>query len=393
MAMDWPRPSILLFDGGFGSQAAAMELPMHCAEMLSITHASQVRAIHRAYVEAGAQVVETNTLGASPMRLALHGLAHETARITALSVSHAIASGARYVACSMGTTATPFSPAGALTWDSALQGFATQAKAARDAGADVLFTETLIDVREARAMWIAAKSVGIPFCASFTFFHNLKTQTGSTPKVCALTAAAMGADMVGINCVGDAAVLLEATKRMREVCSLPIVVQPNAGQPRIEKGKAQYPVTPQALAETMSTIMDLGVSAIGGCCGTTPEHIRAMQPLSAAAPMPTPGGDGIARICSLHACIPLTVALEAATRVSPCDAEKIATMHQPVMLDLRSISPNDAEKLVWAVQSSAHPPLLFRANDTDTLNAALRVYAGVAAVDGPSDFGYGALRI
>lgn len=381
---------VVQFDGGFGSQVAARGLAFDCPERLNLSHPDDVRAVHRAYVEAGAQVVETNTLGANPIRLDAHGLSGDMATLVAAAVGHARAAGAPAIACSMGTTTAFLEPFGPMTFDEALRCFCAQATAAAAAGADILFTETLTDLAEARAMWLAARAAGLPFAASFTFMPNGRTLTGSTPAVCAVAAEAMGASLVGVNCVGDAALLLAVIAEMRGVTRLPIVAQPNAGLPEEIDGRLVYTVTPEALLQTMREAVNLGAAAIGGCCGTTPSHIRLMASLSNAAPIPAPGGDGVRRVCSQYQCLPLAEAFAACETMTPDDLD--ASDAPAVLLDLRGVSPTEAVNAVQEARIFLRQPLLLRAGDAETLAAALRVYPGVAGVDAPFDVpGFGAL--
>ncbi|MCL1795813.1 MAG: homocysteine S-methyltransferase family protein, partial [Clostridia bacterium] len=261
---------VVQFDGGFGSLAAERNLSADCPERLNLTRPDGVRGIHRAYVEAGAQVIETNTLGANWARLAQHGLERDAERIVRAAVRLAREAGAEVVACSMGTSAEFLEPFGTLSLESAVRGFTAQAKAAKDAGADLLFTETLTDVAESRAMWMAAQAVGLPFGASFTFLENGRTLTGNPPEVCALIAESAGAALLGVNCVGDPALLLRCVEAMRAVSKLPVVAQPNAGIPERADGALQYPMTPDAMLTVMREAVRRGAAAVGGCCGTTP---------------------------------------------------------------------------------------------------------------------------
>ncbi|MDR0929084.1 MAG: homocysteine S-methyltransferase family protein [Oscillospiraceae bacterium] len=368
---------VALFDGGFGSQVTAKGLSCDCPERLNLTDAAAVRAIHRSYVEAGATVIETNTLGANPLRLAAHGLSDQAAKITEAAVGHARAAGAVTIACSMGSTAQFLAPFGLLDPERAYQGFLVQAQAARAAGADFLFTETLTDIAEARMMWLAAEAACIPFAASFTFQDNGRTLTGSPPVLCAQVAEAMGAKMVGVNCVGDAALLLRVIAEMQGATRCPIVAQPNAGLPEQIDGKAVYTVTPDMLLPAMAQALDAGASAIGGCCGTTPAHIRAMADLVKGRALPAPGGDGIARVCSLWQSLPLDEALENAETMTP---DELDDSDAPaVVLDLRGIAPEAACEAIDEALLMLRQPLLFRANDEETLRAALRRYPGVSA--------------
>jgi 5-methyltetrahydrofolate--homocysteine methyltransferase len=261
--------------------------------------------------------------------------------------------------------------------EKAYQGFLMQAQAALAAGADFLFTETLTDIAEARMMWLAAEAAGIPFAASFTFQDNGRTLTGSPPAICAQVAEAMGARMVGVNCVGEAVLLLRVIAEMRGATRCPVVAQPNAGLPEQINGRAVYTVTPEMLLPTMAQALDAGASAIGGCCGTTPTHIRAMADLTKGRALPAPGGDGAARVCSLWQSLPLSEALENAETMTPDELDD--TDAPAVALDLRGISPEAACEAIDEALLMLRQPLLFRANDEETLRAALRRYPGVSA--------------
>jgi 5-methyltetrahydrofolate--homocysteine methyltransferase len=368
---------VAVFDGGFGSQVTAMGLSCDCPERLNLENPDAVRAIHRSYIEAGAEGIETNTLGANPLRLAAHGLSDQAAAITEAAIGHARAAGAKYIACSMGSTAQFLAPFGLLDPEKAYQGFLVQAQAARAAGADLLFTETLTDLSEARMMWLAAEAAGIPFAASFTFQDNGRTLTGSTPAICAQVAEAMGAKLVGVNCVGDAALLLRVIAEMRGATRCPIIAQPNAGLPEQIDGRAVYTVIPQMLLPTMAQALDSGASIIGGCCGTTPAHIRVMAPLTKGRTLPTPGGDGVERVCSPWQSLPLAEARANAEIMTPDELDESDA--PAVALDLRGISPDAAREAIDEALLMLRQPLLFRANDEETLRAALRRYPGVSA--------------
>lgn len=385
------KKGILRFDGGFGSMVAARGIAFDCPERLNLTRADDVRAIHRAYAEAGAQVVETNTLGANPVRLRSHGLQEETEAITRAAVGHARASGAPFAACSMGTTAEFLAPFGPLAFEEAVRGFARQAAAAADAGADILFCETLTDAAEARAMMLAARQAGIAFAASFTFAQNGRTLTGSTPGICALIAQAMGASLVGVNCVGDGALLARAVEGMRAVCPLPVVAQPNAGLPETVDGKLVYRTTPQDLVPMIEGALAAGAAAVGGCCGTTPEHIRRIAPVAMAAPVPAAGGDGIARVCSMRTALPLQQALDGYETLAWDEIDTIDA--EAALVDLRGASPEDVDEMMDELLTLVKEPVLFRADDEAVLATALRRYPGVAGVDAPFAPGYGALKI
>lgn len=382
---------VVCFDGGFGSQLTARAVPFACAEALNLTRPDAVRAIHHDYVRAGAQVVETNTLGANPIRLRAHGLAEDAARIVGAAVEHARQAGAPCVACSMGTTAEFLAPVGTLSFEEATACFAAPARAAAEAGADFLLTETLTDLAEARAMWAAAREAGLPFAASFAFTETGRTLGGNPPEACALSAWAMGARMVGVNCVADGAQVCDIVRRMRAVCPLPVIAQPNAGLPERVDGALRYRVGPEEFVAMQQDALAAGAAAVGGCCGTTPEHIRRLAQAVRGLPAPAPGGDGCTRICGPRGCLTLA---EAQARCETMALDALDVSDAPaVLLDMRGASPQEAAAGMEEALLLLRQPLLLRADDAQTLDAALRIYPGVAAVDAPFAPGWGAVRI
>lgn len=258
----------LLFDGATGTALLARGLRFDCPERLNLTHPDAVLAVHRAYVEAGADVVETNTLGANPLRLRAFGLEAKCERITEAAVLNARASGARFVACSVGTTLAY----GSVSDDELLRAFARQMRAAARAGADLIFCETLTCLSEARLMFAAARETQIPFAASFFFGSGGTSPSGDMPRACAQAAQEAGASLVGLNCINDAAIFLPALREMRDACTLPLVAQPGAGLP-------SHIISPQSFAALIAEALRVGASCVGGCCGTTPAHIRRIAPM------------------------------------------------------------------------------------------------------------------
>lgn len=195
-----------------------------------------------------------------------------------------------------------------------------------------------------------------------------------------MTAEALGAVMIGVNCVGDKALLLDVLARMRAVSVLPVIVQPNAGVPEKREGVSRYTVSPGDMAETMQEAVQMGASGIGGCCGTTPEHIRRMAVLSAQAEQPKPVNDGKKRICSLTKWTTFLEAADSAEEWTPGSAGNPDAA--AIWLDMRGMRPNNAAAWVMRVQQHTAAPLLFRVNNPEVLAAATRVYAGVACADG-----------
>ncbi|MDM8163541.1 homocysteine S-methyltransferase family protein [Collinsella intestinalis] len=266
----------LLFDGGMGTmlQAAGLvagEVP----ELWCLTHADAVTAVHRAYVEAGSDVVTTNTFGANRLKLAGAAAVDD---VFAAAVACARAAGARYVAADIGPTGALLRPLGTLSFDEAYDLFAEEARAAARAGADLFIVETMTDLAEAKAAYLACReNTDLPVIVTMTFGEDGRTFLGTSPEVAAVTFDALGADAVGINCSLGPTELLPLAKRMRAVTAKPLLVQANAGLPHVEGDATVYDIGPEAYADAVRALVDAGVDLVGGCCGTTPAYIRLLD--------------------------------------------------------------------------------------------------------------------
>ena len=267
----------LVIDGAMGTQLqergldAAEELP----ELLNLTHPEDITAIHAAYVAAGADVVTTNTFGANSLKL--DGRAG-VAEIFAAAAQCARAAGAAYVAGDIGPSGALLEPLGTMTFDEAYDLFAEQVDAAVAAGCDILLIETMADLREAKAALLAARErCSLPVFVTMTFGEDGRTFLGTPPEVAAEVLSSMGAQAVGLNCSLGPSELLGAARAMAARVRCPLMVQPNAGLPRMEDGQTVFDVSAQEFANAMETMMDAGASVVGGCCGTSPEYTRLLR--------------------------------------------------------------------------------------------------------------------
>lgn len=262
----------LLFDGGMGTmlQAAGLaagELP----ELLCLTNPEHIEAIHRAYVEAGSDVITTNTFGAN--RLKLDGRA-TVDEVYAAAVSCARAAGAHLVAADIGPLGALLRPLGTLSFDEAYDAFAEQARAASDAGADLFIIETMTDVLEVKAAVLACReNTGLPIFVTMTFEADGRTFLGTSPEVAAVTLDALGVDALGINCSQGPHELRALAQRMLAVTEKPLIVQANAGLPHVERDCTVFDIGPEEYAAAVRGMVDDGVGILGGCCGTDPRHI------------------------------------------------------------------------------------------------------------------------
>lgn len=268
----------LLFDGAMGTmmQAAGLlagELP----ELLNLTEPQKITRIHSAYVEAGSQVVTTNTFGANSLKL---GDAASVDDVFAAAVKCARESGARYVAADVGPTGALLAPLGTMDFEQAYDLFAEQARAIQASDADLVIIETMADLLEAKAAVLAVReSCDLPVFATMTFGEDGRTFLGTTPEVAAITLSTLGVQAVGINCSLGPDVLADLIRRMAPLSRVPLMVQANAGLPRVEDGVTVFDIGPDAYAVAAEALLDAGVTVIGGCCGTNPEYISRLAGL------------------------------------------------------------------------------------------------------------------
>lgn len=391
----------LLFDGSMGALLSSMGFTGDHPELLTVTNPTVIRKIHEQYMESGANVVITDSLGATPIRLMHSALSDRAAELAAASVKVAReAAGDRaWVALDIGPSGDFMQPAGRYTIHEMMESFSVCAQAGAQAGADFILLETMTDIAECRAACLAARKTGLPVAASFTFGENGRTLSGGTPECAALTLAAAGACAIGVNCSTGPLQMLAPLKAIRAVTSLPVVIQPNAGLPEIdEQGLAHYRFSPEDMLPHMACILEAGASAIGGCCGTTPEHIRLFSTLDFSAP-PSPAWDGRRRICSARQCVLLEEALDQAVLLDSIDDLYELEDEPAALIDLRSCqSTEEAASLLLEAQTASNVPLIFRADDPEILDVALLNYAGAAAVYAPASCEeicrrYGAIRL
>ena len=271
---------IEIFDGAMGTMLQAGGLKAGaCPEMMNIESSEIVKNVHKAYIEAGSTIITTNTFGASAIKLEHYGLASRIKELNAAAVKIAkeAAIGRAKVAGDIGPTGRFVAPLGDLDFEDAYINFYDQAKALAEAGADFIIIETCIDLQEMRAALLAAKDAcNLPVICQFSYSEDGRTVTGTDPQSAAVLLEAMGAAVVGVNCSLGPEQLVPIVKKLAQSCSLPVSVQPNAGMPYLEDGETKFPMDAVSFAKWTSKLIEAGATYLGGCCGTTPEHIREL---------------------------------------------------------------------------------------------------------------------
>lgn len=276
---------ILVADGAMGSLLFGMGLrPGECPESVNLARPGMTEEIAKRYLEAGARIIQTNTFGGSRLKLSTYGLENETREINQAAVRavRAAVGDHAYVSGSCGPSGCTLKPYGETAPEDAYESFRVQLEALLDAGVDLLCIETMTDLTEATLAIKAARSISetIPIIATMTFDPTPRgffTIMGVDIKRAASGLEEAGADLVGSNCGNGSETMVAIAKEFRVHSRLPLVIQPNAGLPELKAGKAVYPETPEFMAEKAGQLVACGVSVIGGCCGTTPEHIRAIR--------------------------------------------------------------------------------------------------------------------
>jgi 5-methyltetrahydrofolate--homocysteine methyltransferase len=286
-------PGPILADGAMGTMLFEAGLTSgDSPERWNVERPDAVRAVHRAYRDAGSRVLLTNTFGGSRFRLALHGLASRVAELNeaAARLAGAVAraaGGDAVVAGDIGPSGGILAPLGDLERDAAVDGFAEQAAALRAGGVDVFWIETMSALEEVEAALegVRRAAPGLPVVVTMSFDTHGHTMMGVSPERAAKELSALGAAAVGGNCGLGPAELLPAMVAMRAaVPDAVLVAKPNAGLPVLEDGKAVYRGSPAEMADYAQRLVGAGVRIVGGCCGSSPAHVIAMAAALGARP-------------------------------------------------------------------------------------------------------------
>ncbi|MFH1754372.1 MAG: homocysteine S-methyltransferase family protein [Candidatus Latescibacterota bacterium] len=282
------RDSRVLFDGGIGSMLIAAGLKTGAPpEEWNRSHPDKITRMHQSYVSAGAHIIETNTFGATPARLASFGLGGEVVALNQAAVQLAREAAAmrepssggatRWVAFSIGPTGKMLPPVGNATEEEIRNEFTVQIESVKDS-VDLFLIETIFDVREGLCALQAAKDLtDSPVAVTMTFNKNPRgffTMMGDEANASLKRLETAGADIVGANCTIASAEMVELAPVLRDASSLLLLCQPNAGSPTVKNGMPLYEQSPESFADDAMRLYERGIQAVGGCCGTTPDFIR-----------------------------------------------------------------------------------------------------------------------
>jgi homocysteine S-methyltransferase len=272
---------VVIFDGAMGTMLYAKGVFINqCYDELNVRAPELVRDVHRAYVQAGAEVLETNSFGANRVKLAQYGLESRVAELNRCAAELAREAAGEHVlvAGAVGPLGVRIEPYGPTSREEAQSFFREQLTALREGGADLFVLETMADLHEMEQAIRAARAVDpdIPVIAQMTIGQDGRTPFGASPEDVAASLETWGADVNGLNCSVGPQIILEAIERMAPATTRKLSAQPNAGMPRDVSGRMMYMASPEYMSTYARHLVSAGAKIIGGCCGTTPEHIKAM---------------------------------------------------------------------------------------------------------------------
>jgi len=417
----------LILDGGMGTMLQQGGLrPGENPMTFNITRPALVEDIHRAYIEAGSDVVLANTFGAS--RKKLQGTGYTPAEVigAAIAAAKRAADGRAKVALDIGPLGELLAPLGTLSFDEAYALFKEQVEAGVKAGADLVFIETMTDLQEVRAALLAVKeNSDLPVCVTMTFEPTGRTFTGVLPESFAIVASGLGADAIGVNCSMGPDQMGDVVSRIAGATDLPVIVKPNAGLP--DPATGAYTMPPADFARSVAVLTGLGAAILGGCCGTSPEYIAVLtsppwrgapagggvvalthaEPPRQASPAPPPRR-GISApksvICSASAILPIDTVRVIGERINPTGKPDFrralidgnwdyileqAISQETAGADLLDVNvgvpeldePAAMQAAVAAIQSVTSLPLQLDSSNPDAIEAGLRIYNGKAVVN------------
>lgn len=398
---------ILIHDGSKGYLLQKLGLKGgECGELWNLTNQEAVRGVYRSYIEAGSDVIQTNTFTGNSIQLQKYSLEDKIYEINywGAKLAREIAGEEKFVCASIGPAGLLFEPSGDLSFSKAYEMYCQQLKAVADGGVDVINFETFTDLAEMRAALLAAKdTTNLPVICSLAFENGGRTLMGTDPFVAVMVLKALGADLVGTNCSFGPEHMLGIVKAMYEAGGGYLSVKPNAGLPLVIGDSVKYIETPEHFAESASQFIQYGARLIGGCCGTTPEFIKALKG-KVGKFEPMPGKEKPAGIITSNVRY-LDIAKLDWKNVGVLDASKDSVLlealnkndlsyvedtalelasegYDAVYVNVDGVNGDDGllSRVVDRVQWYVKDPMIIETTAPAALNNALRLYRGVAGV-------------
>ncbi len=400
------KKKIVILDGATGTELQKRGLPAGvCPEIWCLDNPDIIGAVHKSYQKAGAQIIYTCTFGANRYKLKQFGAKHDVyaVNLKLAQLARKACGNQTLVAGDIGPTGLFVEPFGTLAFEEAVDAFKEQARGLIDGGCDLIVIETMIDIQEARAALLAVKELADIFTiASMTYEKNGYTLGGTPPQSALITLQSLGADAVGCNCSAGPEQMIDFISAMKPYATVPLVAKPNAGMPLLKDGQTVFEMNPATFADFSVKLADAGANMLGGCCGTTPEHIRALR-MSVARKKPVlPLTKSVCALSSARRFLeikdndPLYIVGE---RINPTGKKalqqellegKLSIIRQmaldqenqgAVLLDINVGQPGIDEvqtirNVIGLLSTVSSLPLVIDSSRIETIEAALRLYPG-----------------
>ena len=403
---EYIKNNILIFDGAMGTMLQQKGLKLgENPEIFGLQNPNKLMEIHKSYLDAGSNVVTTNTFGANELKLDKLGYTVEEVVDNAVNMAkYAIEktdkSKCRYVALDIGPIGEMLEPMGTLSFDKAYEIFKRQAIQGEKSGADIIIIETMMDLYEAKAAVLAVKeNTKLPVFCTMTFDENGRSFTGCMPESMIATIQGLGVDAIGVNCSLGPKQLLPIVKKIATIARIPVIVQANAGLPKIVDGQAIYDIDAEEFYEGVKNFVEVGASIIGGCCGTNPEFINKISQNLSELKIVNIEKKNNCVVCSPSKCVEIKSPTVIGERLNPTgrkllkEALKNSNFDYIINLGLEQISggaeilninvglpdvdePKIMPKILKELQSVIDTPLQVDSSNIEALEQGLRYYNG-----------------
>ena len=406
---------IVILDGATGSNLQRAGMPTGvCPEQWILEHPQALIDLQRAYVQAGTDIVYAPTFTASRIKLEEYGLQDQLEQMNRALVAlskEAVAGSGALVAGDLTMTGKQLAPIGDLPFETLVGVYKEQAAVLADAGVDLFIVETMMSLQETRAALIAIREVcDLPVMASLTYESDGRTLYGTDAKTAMVVLQSLGADAVGLNCSTGPAEMVSAVEQMREIANIPVLAKPNAGLPELEDGETVYRMTPEEFATAGATLVEAGASIVGGCCGTTPAHIKALADAVKHLPVPEVSTEKKRLLATERGVLEINLDgnfLVVGERINPTGNKALQAELREGSLDLvcrmaaeqeengaaildvnMGMNGIDEKEMMLAaieeLTTASSLPLCLDSSNVDVLEAALRLYPGRALVNSVS---------
>ena len=401
----------VILDGAAGTNLMAAGMPVGvCPESWILEHPQVMLDLQRAYVEAGSQILYAPTFTANRIKLREYGLDDKLEEMNQAlaAISREAAGGKALVAGDMTMTGQQLFPLGDMMFEDLVEVYKEQARALKDAGVDLFVVETMMSLQECRAALLGIREVcDLPVMVSLTYNEDGRTLYGTNPETAVTVLQSLGADVIGINCSTGPAEMVELAAKMAEYATVPILAKPNAGFPELEGKQTVYKMTPEEFAEAGKALLDAGAALLGGCCGTTPEHIHALAEAVKGKETHKPLAAHRRVLSSERKSVEITLDgnfIVVGERINPTGKKKLQEQLRGGRLDLvREMAVQQEEngaqildinmgmngidekemmkQVIYEVTMAVDCPLCIDSSHVDVIEEALRIYPGRALIN------------